>query len=385
MWKRIFLPIIVVLCALSVSTSAAFFSVYGLSKLFAGASFAIIIMATSLEISKLAIVSLLHQYWNILPRLLKFYFITASTVLIFITSAGIYGFLSNAYQVTATQNEVVQKEISVIEYRKSNYETQLADYNAEKQNIVNDISELRKSLSSGTQVQYIDKESGQLITTSSRSIRQSFEKQLDDALARRNDIDAKAEVLNDSIVSLELQVIEIENSNTAAAELGPLIYLNKLTGIPMERLVNWLLIIIVFVFDPLAVCLVIAANNIFGLKRIDSNETSEDVEPKSFDDLYENENPPSPDPTSPSRYVATIKELDQFAESLKKKQKDRELEEGKKLKEPEQEEESKKIVDKLDDKEESNILKEEEPRELSNSQKRNMTAFQIHQSKKKDS
>lgn len=260
MWKKYFLPILVAVCALSVSSSAAFFSVYGLSKLFAGASLAVIIMATSLEISKLLIVSLLHQYWQTLPKLLKGYFITATVILVVITSIGIYGFLSNAYQQTSVQNEAVQKEVSILEIKKELYTDRLGDLNAEKVSATDDISELRKSLTAGTTVQYVDKTTGQLVTSTSSAARKTLETQLGDAIERRDKISTDIVTTSDSIVSLELQIIEVQNNNSAVAELGPLIYLSRLTGAPMDNIINWLLIVLVIVFDPLAVCLVLAVN-----------------------------------------------------------------------------------------------------------------------------
>jgi hypothetical protein len=95
MWKKIqerVFPFIIATSALSVSASAAFYSVSGLSKLFAGATLAVIIMATSLEVAKLVIASLLYQYRKSLPRGLKIYLTTAAAVLVLITSMGIYGF-----------------------------------------------------------------------------------------------------------------------------------------------------------------------------------------------------------------------------------------------------------------------------------------------------
>ena len=93
--ERIF-PFIIALSALSVSASAAVYSVTGLSMLFAGASTAVMIMAASLEVAKLVIASLLYQYWNKLNKVLRIYLTIAATVLILITSAGIYGYLSSA-------------------------------------------------------------------------------------------------------------------------------------------------------------------------------------------------------------------------------------------------------------------------------------------------
>ena len=115
--ERIF-PFIIALSALSVSASAAFYSVTGLSKLFAGASTEVLIMAGSLEISKLVIASLLYQYWDTLNKALKTYLTIACFILILITSAGIYGFLSSAYQETAALAGNVDAQIALVETKK---------------------------------------------------------------------------------------------------------------------------------------------------------------------------------------------------------------------------------------------------------------------------
>ena len=120
--KRIF-PLLIAFSALSVSISAAFYSVSGLSKLFAGAAFAVIIMAASLEIAKLVIASLLYQYRKGLPKLLKWYLSLACGILILITSMGIYGFLSAAYQETAAKAGNIEAQISLIDDFSSLYTT----------------------------------------------------------------------------------------------------------------------------------------------------------------------------------------------------------------------------------------------------------------------
>ena len=132
--ERIF-PFIIALSALSVSASAAFYSVTGLSKLFAGASTEVLIMAGSLEISKLVIASLLYQYWDTINKALRTYLAVACLILILITSAGIYGFLSAAYQETAALAGNVDAQIALVETKRDNVKEQLAVYNAEKSSI----------------------------------------------------------------------------------------------------------------------------------------------------------------------------------------------------------------------------------------------------------
>ena len=257
---RIF-PFIIALSALSVSASAAFYSVSGLSKLFAGAAFAVIIMAASLEVAKLVIASLLYQYRKNLPKLLKYYLSVACFILILITSMGIYGFLSAAYQETAAKAGNVDSQIALIETKRDNIKEQLAIYNAEKESINEAVSSLRSGLSNNV-IQYTDT-LGNVITTTSSSTRRALEKQLDQAIGRQTEINTRVDGLNQQLFEYETEIVEVTSNANIAGELGPLKYLSGLTGKPMDQIINWLLLTIIFVFDPLAIALVVAANFAF--------------------------------------------------------------------------------------------------------------------------
>jgi len=273
--KRIF-PFIVVISALTVSASAAFYSVTGLSKLFAGARTEVLIMTTSLEVAKLIIASLLHQYWSSLNRLLKTYLTIAVIILVAITSMGIYGFLSAAYQETANKSSIIEKEINVLELKKDRFEEERNFLIEEKTSLDESISELRDGLANN-KIQYKDKETGELITTTSSSTRRVLEGQLNDALSTKKDLSIKIETATDSISKLELQILDIESNSDVASELGPLKYISELTNVPMNNIVNYLLLIIVFVFDPLAISLVIAANFLFSKIRNEKEIDEEEV------------------------------------------------------------------------------------------------------------
>ena len=275
MWKKIqerIFPFIIATSALSVSASAAFYSVSGLSKLFAGASLAVIIMAGSLEVAKLVIASLLYQYRETIPKLLKYYLTTAAVVLVLITSMGIYGFLSAAYQETASKAGTIDAQIALVEVKRDNIKEQLAVYNAEKESINEAVTDLRYGLSNNT-IQYKDRETGQIITTTSSSNRKALEKQLDQAIARQTEINSKVDKLNEQLFNYETEIVEIKTENDLAGELGPLKYLSGLTGVSMDKIINWLLLTIIFVFDPLAIALVIAANYAFERLRPKTKET----------------------------------------------------------------------------------------------------------------
>jgi len=272
--KKLIFPILVALSALSVSASAAFYSVSGLSKLFAGASLEVLIMASSLEISKLVIASLLYQYWDTLNKLLRFYLTSAAVILVLITSMGIYGFLSAAYQETATKSGIVDKEINVINLKRNRFIENRDYLLTEKQTLDESINSLRDGLANNV-IQYKDPETGEIITTTSSSTRKVLQTQLDDALGRRDNVSNKLEAVTDSITSLDVEILEIESNSDLAGELGPLKYLSELTQTPMNEIINYLLLIIIFVFDPLAISLVIAANFLF--KKLSNNKDSDDL------------------------------------------------------------------------------------------------------------
>ena len=278
MWKKIqerVFPFIIATSALSVSASAAFYSVSGLSKLFAGASLEVIIMAGSLEVAKLVIASLLYQYRKTIPRLLKIYLTSACCCFsINYLSMGIYGFLSAAYQETANKAGNIDAQIALVETKRDNVRDQLAVYNAEKSTINGAVADLQAGLANNV-IQYRDKETGQIITTTSSSTRRALEKQLDQAVARQTEINTKVDELNEQLFNYETEIVEIQTGNDLAGELGPLKYLSGLTGIPMDKIINYLLLTIIFVFDPLAISLVIAANFAF-----------EKLRPKTRDNIY---------------------------------------------------------------------------------------------------
>ena len=286
--QRIF-PFIIALSALSVSASAAFYSVSGLSKLFAGAAFAVIVMAASLEVAKLVIASLLYQYRKDLPRLLKYYLSAACLVLILITSMGIYGFLSAAYQETASKAGSIDSKIALIETKRDNVKEQLIGYNSEKETINKAVADLRKGLSNN-KIQYTNAD-GQLITTTSSSTRRALEKQLDQAIQRQGAINLKVDDLNEKLFDYETEIVEVSTNNEIAGELGPLKYLSGLTGTPMDKIINILLLTIIFVFDPLAIALVIAANFAF-----------ERLRPKTKENIY-GEDVPFTTPFDPRDYM----------------------------------------------------------------------------------
>ena len=260
--KQGLFPFIIAASALSVSASAAFYSVSGLSKLFAGASFEVIIMAGSLEVSKLVIASLLYQYWDTINKLLRTYLAIACVILVLITSMGIYGFLSAAYQETYNKLTIVENEKSFIQQKINFYQNDVTRYDQELERISNNISTLSNARSQQIQVRDTSVVGGVRTTISTSELRLA-QNRIKSEEENRKGVQAKREIAADSLQKFQLQVLELDNNTEVAGELGPLQYLSGLTGVSMDKIINILLLIIIFVFDPLAISLVVAANFAF--------------------------------------------------------------------------------------------------------------------------
>ncbi len=260
--KKGFFPFIIAFSALSVSASAAFYSVYGLSKLFAGAQFEVIIMAGSLEVAKLVTASLLYQHWDTLNKLLRTYLTVATVVLVLITSMGIYGFLSAAYQDTYRQLTIKDNQTAFLVQKKDYYELDVNRYDKELERISNNISTLSNARSQQIQVRDTSVAGGVRTTVSTAELRLA-QSRIATEEENRKAVQARREVAADSLQKYQLQILELENNFDVAGELGPLEYLSGLTGTPMDKIINILLLVIIFVFDPLAISLVVAANFAF--------------------------------------------------------------------------------------------------------------------------
>jgi hypothetical protein len=260
--KKGMFPFLIAFSALSVSASAAFYSVYGLSKLFAGAQFQVIIMAGSLEFAKLVTASLLYQYWDTINKALRIYLSIATIILVLITSMGIYGFLSAAYQDTYAKLSMVENQKGFIEQKIEFYENDVNRYNEEIKRISNNISTLSNARASSIQVRDTSVVGGFRTTISTTELRMAA-KRIEVEEENRKDVQVKRETASDSLQKFQLEVLELDNNNEVAGELGPLQYLSGLTGYPMDKIINILLLIIIFVFDPLAISLVVAANFAF--------------------------------------------------------------------------------------------------------------------------
>ncbi|MDA9981165.1 hypothetical protein N9H39_00170 [Gammaproteobacteria bacterium] len=260
--KQGMFPFLIGFAALSVSASAAFYSVSGLSKLFAGASLEVIIMAGSLEFAKLVTASLLYQYWDTINKTLRTYLSIATVVLVLITSMGIYGFLSAAYQETYSKLSAVENQKGFIQQKIDFYQNDVTRYDTEIERISSNISTLSNAKASSIEVRDTTVSGGVRRTISTTELRMA-QSRINIEEENRKSTQEKRIIASDSLQKFQLQVLELDNNTEVAGELGPLQYLSSLTGYSMDKIINVLLLIIIFVFDPLAISLVIASNFAF--------------------------------------------------------------------------------------------------------------------------
>ncbi len=317
--KQGMFPFLIGFSALSVSASAAFYSVSGLSKLFAGASLEVIIMAGSLEFAKLVTASLLYQYWDTINKSLRTYLSIATIILVLITSMGIYGFLSAAYQETYSQLTAVENQKGFIQQKIDFYQNDVDRYDEEIKRISSNISTLSNAKASSIQVRDTTVSGGFRTTISTTELRMA-QSRINIEEENRKLAQEKRTIASDSLQKFQLQVLELDNNNEVAGELGPLQYLSGLTGTPMDKIINWLLLIIIFVFDPLAISLVIAANFAFAQaypkKRYKENLYGEKVEKHIWDEARGTTPPTTPIRDIEVKDAEEIKTQDEFMANL---------------------------------------------------------------------
>jgi hypothetical protein len=252
------LKILVGFTALSLASCAAFFSIIGLAKLFAGAKIAIIIMASILESSKLVIASFLYQYRNISLRALKIYLSIALVIIMSITSIGIYGFLSSAFQNTKLTYELSSVQSNSLSDKINVYESNI-------ELIRNDINNKSSQLNNLIQIRNLQEQQVLQSLQNTATVKSNTNFKSTDASIRtlNLNLDSLNKVLtgyNDSLVSIKMQSTQSSLSNQLSSELGPLVFIANILNISIDKIVNWLIILFIIVFDPLAICMTLVYN-----------------------------------------------------------------------------------------------------------------------------
>lgn len=322
--KEKFLPWFLLFCALGLSGTAAYYSVVGLSIVFVGVALPVIIMGSFLEISKIAIATYLHDKWKDTYGVLKLYLTIALVTLSIITSLGIYGLLSTGFQGNIAKLEINEKQVKNIEVKKKRFEEVKDELTKEKNTLDGDITKLRDGLSNNTTTQSVDNKTGQVITKANNANRKSFETQLSQAQVRRDTIAKRIDNMNDSITKLDVDILNMESEEISGSELGALKYVSELLNWDIKRVANLFILILIFVFDPLAITLVIATNQAFKSKRKENY-------PVNTPQVHSNHPPTTPevgdDNKVPTKLRSSTEQVKKVWEKIKKLK-----EEGKLLK-----------------------------------------------------
>lgn len=249
--------------ALAISVCAAVFSITGLSQLFSGAATAVIFLTGFLEFAKVISTIVLHNYWNKLTRSLKFYLSTGVVILMLITSLGIYGFLASAYSANKNKFEIHNGQINILNNKKEIFNKSIKS----NQEIIDNKNKRIATLTNLRNNQETRLDSAKT-TRNKDKVRKDIKEANDEIIKLTNDIDLvtnKISVLNDSIGKYDIKVLESNSNSDISREIGSLKYISDITGLPMDSVVNYLILLLIFVFDPLAIALIIATNKIFEL------------------------------------------------------------------------------------------------------------------------
>jgi len=282
--------------AFALASCAAFFSVKGIALLFAASFWSVAIMAGTMELAKLVSASYLYRYWDKTNKILKKYMLVATILLMIITSLGIFGFLSDAFQRNFSQYSLNISKINSLKSQQTLALSQI-DFNKNK---LKDLVELQKtyqtSLDSAVKQDVTTtKTTGGGLFTSGKTEKvtdlklvESRNKIVEASQQNINSLFKQISLTNQDLQNLEKQasdfaqeIIKLESDNTKG-EIGTFKFVAEAFGVSIEIAVRIFIILIVIVFDPLAVCLVIAYNSI-----IRNNKSQQNLEPIVIEKIIE--------------------------------------------------------------------------------------------------
>jgi hypothetical protein len=247
------LKVLLFMAAIAVAGTGAYFSVTGLGVLFSGASTAVIVMASALEFAKLVTASYLEQKWRETTLFLKVYLTSAVFILMLITSAGIFGYLSNAFQQQNIKLQQVDREILV-------FQTKIDQNTSQIEQLSTQISESNKNQ---TTILGKGKVNNRLLRSIDNRDRQIGK--INNNIAKLQEDNAKN---NEEINKIRLNNLDLEK------EVGGFKFVAQAFDVELDKVVKWFMFLIVFVFDPLAIALVLALNKLLkeNKPKIEENE-----------------------------------------------------------------------------------------------------------------
>lgn len=241
--------------SLFIASCAAFFSIVGIGMLFSGSAIAAMIMASSLELGKLVATSFLYRYWNKTKTFLKLYLTTSVVVLMIITSLGIFGYLSSAYQQSSIETQLIEQKIQLIEEQKASIKDKIL---TSKGRIAN-VSKLRNSqeerLSQSMTNTLIARNPIQL-----RQVQQQTQELIEQSEKDLESENNKIQKATDELQSLDKQITSLKLEGGSKKDVQTFKFVADEFGVNINKVVKWFIVALISVFDPLAVCLLLAYN-----------------------------------------------------------------------------------------------------------------------------
>jgi hypothetical protein len=266
---------LVILSSLLIAGCAAYFSVYGIGMLFSGATIAAMIMASSLELGKLVTTSWLFRYWNKANILMRVYMIFAVFALMAITSIGIFGFLTSAFQKSSLENEVSISKITA-------FETQKLEESKKIDSTKTSISNLFK-LRSSQEARLSETLANVVIARNPiqfQNIQNQINDQISDINKQMETENEKLKVSGDKISKLDDSIFKLKIENSQKKDITTFKFVADEFNTTIQKVAKWFIIVLIIVFDPLAIILLLAYN-------ISSNRTYE--EDKTDYEIYKND------------------------------------------------------------------------------------------------
>jgi hypothetical protein len=284
--------IVTLITALLIAAIAAYFSIAGLMAIFSGAAIAVAVMAGSLELGKLVTASWLYRNWKETGWLLKSYLTIAVVVLMFITSLGIFGYLSKAHSDQSVISGGATEQVALFD-EKIKYQREVIDTNQKVIAQMDDV--VNQTLSRTTDAEGAER---------ALQVRRSQSRDRQRLVAEISTAQKEIQTLNEQRAPLAVELKKVESEVGPIKYVASLIYGDNPETNLMERAVRWMIILLVVVFDPLAVALLIAANQTLNRhknKSSDPDETeSQSTDPQPLSDEHRDwmvdRNPPV-DPT----------------------------------------------------------------------------------------
>lgn len=307
---------LVMFTSMLIAGCAAFFSVYGIGLLFSGAVVAAAIMASSLELGKLVTTSWLFRYWNIANKLMKTYMVTAVIVLMCITSLGIFGYLTAAYQKSSLETELANTKIATLETQKKE--------ELKKIETVRTTIDKLLALRSSQEGRLSESMTNALIARNPiamQNLQNQINEQIDGLNKQVETENSKLKDASDKSSKIDDEIFKLKIDNSQKKDITTFKFVAQEFNSDINTVVKWFIIVLITVFDPLAVVLLLAYNMSSNYREITDDREYELYKKKDKDVKKQSVYPDSTvesseTPKEPSNVIEKIVEVEKPVEKI---------------------------------------------------------------------